>query len=773
MNLEVKSQDDREADKAWFRQHVLNNGELTIVQRTTATATSSTGRPPSPPQDEPVDFSTKRSSSKSRHGSTSSSSSSGGESGSESSGGSTASSSASLESFTSSRELKFAKNLKLIIVEILRKNPAKGRVIIRYLRYVWNRHATSRTTRVAQGGPSIIHYTAANGQPQSYVQGANSAAAGHSANAGGGNRGNASSHGGNAGSSAGGGGGSSGGGDRNYGFGGGGGVGGNGGSNGGNNGGNDGGNNGNNNRYFSNKVNSTSEEDEDEKNRRETESSQNNYHDGSTVGSSTDVTGLHTAMNPGNGSILDMDLDFDDLPTPTANSTAKWFGDHPEINTGKVISGLLDLKAEYPFSQQGPQAEKIPSDLTTLDHTTANLLQISVPDPSTTFPDIVGTDIDGGASLYDDDFSIEVLLPSTFNMNQLDVLPSLSGSGSPNSFGAHEQSMTLTNKTIMGTGENNNLIHQQQAQSLVQPGQPGQAAQAGQPQQVGHCNTPSSIRASLYPETTISPVVTSSNNNLHQLTNVGVNMNASHLRNLEPVPPSSLKPFIKTEPVSHQQHSGAISHIKKEDTGFDNNNVFADLMNSPPSMYGGQQQPPQGPGQGRPPGSPPLYKFSQSPHTTHTHHPAALAMAAMSSNGQPPVGVLQGRPLPIPSHPGPSGSTSFAHGSSGGNLMQVPPPSAVMAAVGSPATPSTPMPGPSGGGGGKMKNAGNRKRTASSQCKEEDDLSSIPSLQMRIKILQQRVRKTGIRKGWGQKEGAQSKKKIFEFHLYIFRFFTT
>ena len=53
-------------------------------------------------------------------------------------------------------------------------------------------------------------------------------------------------------------------------------------------------------------------------------------------------------------------------------------------------------------------------------------------------------------------------------------------------------------------------------------------------------------------------------------------------------------------------------------------------------------------------------------------------------------------------------------------------------------------PSTAGAGGGKMRGAvgpgANRKRSSSSQCKDgDDDLSSVPSLQMRIKILQQRV----------------------------------
>merc|ERR1712226_1828729 len=65
-----------------------------------------------------------------------------------------------------------------------------------------------------------------------------------------------------------------------------------------------------------------------------------------------------------------------------------------------------------------------------------------------------------------------------------------------------------------------------------------------------------------------------------QQQSAGVNMNASHLRNLEPIPPSSLKTFIKTEPqpinlpqhpsvnqgqLHQQQHEmHPLQYIKKE-----------------------------------------------------------------------------------------------------------------------------------------------------------------------------------------------------------------
>ena len=53
------------------------------------------------------------------------------------------------------------------------------------------------------------------------------------------------------------------------------------------------------------------------------------------------------------------------------------------------------------------------------------------------------------------------------------------------------------------------------------------------------------------------------------------------------------------------------------------------------------------------------------------------------------------------------------------------------------ASPGSPMSPSSSGGGGKMKTPTRKKSTASTD--EEDDLSSIPSLQMRIHLIQQRV----------------------------------
>ena len=88
---------------------------------------------------------------------------------------------------------------------------------------------------------------------------------------------------------------------------------------------------------------------------------------------------------------------------------------------------------------------------------------MSVPDPSTTFLDI-GTD----SSMYEDDpFKIENLLPSSFNMNQLDH----------------------------NGGESVNLAIKQQQQQ-----------QQWGVQQQQQSNAASAIGMSLFPETTISPI---------------------------------------------------------------------------------------------------------------------------------------------------------------------------------------------------------------------------------------------------------------------------
>ena len=497
---------------------VFNNGELTIVRRA-----------PSPPQDEPMDFSTKKN---------------------------TEPHTPAL--YTSSKEMRFAKNLKHVLVEIMRRHPGKARVILGYLRFAWKK-------------VKMVQTAAATGQTPSHVQ----VSGGQSSSGSGGQRpsGSSGSSSGSSGSSGSGGSGNGGGGH----YGGSGGLGGSGCAGGSGNGNNDGDGHNNNRRNINN----------------------NNK-----------------------GSLLDLELDFEELP-PNSN-TAKWFQEHPDINAGKILDGLLSLKTEYPEDgASGAQPVEKPTQMGPLDHTTANLLQMSVPDPSATFLDI-GTDM-GGTSLYEDDpFNLDHLLPSNFNINQLDVLPSSPDHHSHfqnnnNQLTAHgaEASMAITSKTIM---ENNNH-------------------NGPMPLQV------SSNPMGLYPETTISPMSGPS---------------GSHMQ------PLALKSVIKQEPMAY---------IKREDNN--NQHLIQQLHPPPPHM---------------------LNDGGSYLHGT----PGASPISSLSSPGSPP------------------------NNNRGLYALPGPPPQPHI-------------------GGGKIRtpvastSTSSRKKSANEPSPEEEELASIPSLQMRIKILQQRV----------------------------------
>ncbi len=701
---------------------IFNNGELTIVPR----------RSPSPPQvrsmyisdftililiffkDEPMDFSTKKKdpveaaeANKPR---------------------------LPLPTYTSSRELRFAKNLKLIVVGMMRKNPAKARIVLDYLKHAWNKSkalttttasssatsssassaSTSRSNSSEAAGPpvsdvKIQQCAATGGQPPSYSQVSDGGQGGSGGSAGssggGGGVGGSSGSGGGGGGPPGGGAGGSGGGGP---------PGGGGHGNGGHGHYGPGGSSNNNNNN-----NNNNNEDEDGNNNNNTKG----------------------------GTIVDMEgsVNFDELTAAgqtgghsgqvAPQNTAKWFQDHPDINAGKILDGLLSLKTEFPDETSngsggsggtGSGGLEKPPDLGALDHATANLLQMSVPDPSQTFMDI-GTEL-GGASLYEDDpFSLETLLPSNFNINQLDLLPgspdqhTTSGSGNHGGQGGHghpgahvlgaETSMSLTAKNLMTSGGGHqtgsggpgiimggSTSGNSQSMHQLHPGPPGQGGQ-------GHPSHHSAISMSLYPETTIRPL------------------------GLPVGTPTTLT--IKQEPLAY---------IKRED----NNNAAGNSLLPGPSFS--QQHPGAGhlqagqipPGHGEPPpgyhhytpGVSPLSSMGSpgSPPTANAalyeKNQAAMAIAALSGGG-----VASPR---LPGGPGPSGSGH--HGP-----------------IGHPGMPSSSGAGHPGGppmpGGGKMKAStsgmnARKKAAGPTTTPEEDELLSIPSLQMRIKILQQRVSTT-------------------------------
>jgi hypothetical protein len=356
------------------------------------------------------------------------------------------------------------------------------------------------------------------------------------------------------------------------------------------------------------------------------------------------------------GSILDMDLDFEDLPT-SASSTAKWFSDHPDINAAKVIDGLLNLKTEFPAGQEGCGLSK-PPDLAALDHATANLLQMSVPDPSTTFLDI-GTDL-GGASLYEDDpFSLEHLLPSNFNINQLDLAQSANERLPP------ETSVTLDKRSFMSGGST----------AVVLPTAPLPLPnQYSEPGAVG------------------APV------------NYTVN---SHLTHLEPLPASSLAGrYIKTEPVIKTEIDLTAPHpcISLPQRNGNNNHL---------GMFGSDHHD---------------VSVFDPMHLSSRLSPVSSSMGSMPSPGSPPTSTAfyERSGLAI---------TALAAASSRQGVT----PSQMMGHPGGATSPMSPPPA----GGGKMKSPSSgpsRKKSSVSEAGQEDEeLLNVPSLQVRISILQQRV----------------------------------
>ena len=577
-----------------FAANTINNGELTIVRS-----------PPSPPQNEPVDFSTKKSK-RPR---------------SPCSGDAANRREAAVaviedrSSFTSSKELRFSKNLKRLISEICRRKPVQGRIIIDYLKSTWNKvHRESN-----QG---IRSCTAANGQ-QSQSGGSFSGRGGSNNHNGGNN--NNSNNGNNSGGGYGGGsGGGSGSGNGQ--------DGGTGGS---------GGSGGNGDRYGG--------------------GGNGNGHSGGNGNGRGGNSGKQSDTGRPRGSILDMDLDFEDLPTSNS-STAKWFSDHPDINAAKVIDGLLNLKTEFPPPMNGGRPDNLgsdkPPDLASLDHATANLLQMSVPDPSTTFLDI-GTDL-GGTSLYEDDpFSLEHLLPSNFNINQLDMAQS------PNERLPLESSVNLTEKRpMMGNT------------AVVLPSAP--LPPSGNFSDSGHVGG--------------GPV------------NYTVN---AHLSHLEPLPASVLAAgrYIKQEPVIKTEvdvncHSGYMPRTH-------NNNHLG--------MFGNDHHD---------------VSVFEPMHLSSRLSPVSSSMGSMPSPGSPPTSTALYERLP----PG-LAITALAAASSRPSLSS----SGIM---GYPSGATSPMSPPVGGGKMKSPSTSSRKKAPVTEVGQEDEeLLNIPSLQVRISILQQRVRK--------------------------------
>lgn len=135
-------------------------------------------------------------------------------------------------------------------------------------------------------------------------------------------------------------------------------------------------------------------------------------------------------------------LEFD-LPE---SSTRRWICDNRDLSPLKVLDHI-SLKTEMTPPLPHPD---MPPDLAGLDQDTTNILQLSVPDPSSTFLDI-GTDF-GPISLYDDDpFNLEQLLPSTFNMAHVEPVSSPYNAAYPttdNTFQTHHHNIPVKQHPI-------------------------------------------------------------------------------------------------------------------------------------------------------------------------------------------------------------------------------------------------------------------------------------------------------------------------------------
>ena len=151
---------------------------------------------------------------------------------------------------------------------------------------------------------------------------------------------------------------------------------------------------------------------------------------GSTGGSLNSSRSNSTDQDDSNNLFDVSETDFDAIDFDfNESSTRKWISDNPDLSPLKVLE-QIPFKPD-PGQEQHHQDLPKPPDLDTLDRDTASILQLAVPvpDPSSTFLDI-GTDF-GPVSFYEDDpFNLEQLVPSTFNLNNINNSPGLASSSS-------------------------------------------------------------------------------------------------------------------------------------------------------------------------------------------------------------------------------------------------------------------------------------------------------------------------------------------------------
>ena len=341
----------------------------------------------------------------------------------------------------------------------------------------------------------------------------------------------------------------------------------------------------------------------------------------STGGSPNSSRSNSTDQDESGNNLFDVsETDFDSIDFDfNESATRKWISDNPDLSPLKVLDHISFKPDPAPdlHHQDAPK----PPDLATLDRDTASILQLAVPvpDPSSTFLDI-GTDF-GPVSFYEDDpFNLEQLVPSTFNLNNMN---NSSGQGAAASSGvagaAHHQPLYPIHHQNNNTAPPPQPLHLNSNIILQQHG--------ARPHHAHPAPAPAPAK--------LAPLELTSQLNFHSFLPDPAAASSPVTRHLADNH-NNIKQYcaVKTEPQQQQQHTFYPQPIKEE---------------SP--CYHESSYPDLGPG---------------------------------------------------------------------------------------PASPPTPSSCHSGHGGGKMRTSPQRKKSTSSS-NDEEDLMNVPSLQMRIQILQQRV----------------------------------
>jgi len=262
---------------------------------------------------------------------------------------------------------------------------------------------------------------------------------------------------------------------------------------------------------------------------------------GSTGGS------LHSSRSNSTDQDDDMfdvgETDFDSIDFEfNESATRKWISENPDLSPLKVLDHI-NFKND---AQENPHSEvpKPPPDLATLDRDTATFLQLAVPvpDPSSTFLDI-GTDF-GPVSLYEDDpFNLEQLIPSTFNLGQVN---------SP-------QQQRLDQPLYPLPNHNNNVQHHSQPLHLstAVPHPHQHPIRQLPPQQKSPLELPPHLAFQTFlPETTISPIRHPVDNHNHNQVKYGVKSEPMQQQFYPPIKeesgiiPQLAEPKVNTEIIN-------------------------------------------------------------------------------------------------------------------------------------------------------------------------------------------------------------------------------